>query len=137
MSGDTGRHMLRGAGGALLAVGLLLVLGRCDLAEPVNRQSLVVEAFLKTDRSLPTITLRQTRPLNDPADKRANAAQGATVELILDGDSISYTETEQRPGGTCPPQTLKRCPLGSRGASRCSGGGQRRGHTARPRPPSN
>ena len=102
MSGDTGRHMLRGAGGALLAVGLLLVLGRCDLAEPVNRQSLVVEAFLKTDRSLPTITLRQTRPLNDPADQRANAAQGDTVELILDGHSISYTETEQRPGRYVP-----------------------------------
>ncbi len=102
MSGDTGRHVLRGAGGALLAVGLLLVLGRCDLAGPVNRQSLVVEAFLETGRSLPTITLRQTRPLSNPGDRRANAAQGATVELVLDGQAISYAESEQRPGRYVP-----------------------------------
>jgi hypothetical protein len=82
----------------LLAVGLLMVLGRCDLADPVERRSLVVEAFLETGRTLPTITLRQTRPLNDPGGRRANAAQGATVELVLDGQTVPYEESEQHPG---------------------------------------
>lgn len=102
MSRDAGRHVLRGAGGVLLAVGLLLVLGRCDLAGPVDRQSLVVEAFLKTGRSLPTITLRQTRPLNNPGNRQANAAQGATVELVLNGQSIPYEEAAARPGRYVP-----------------------------------
>jgi len=86
----------------LLAVGLLLVLGRCDLAGPVDRQSLVVEAFPKTGRPLPTITLRQTRPLNNPGDRPANAARGATVELALDGTTISYEESDARPGRYVP-----------------------------------
>jgi len=122
MNGDGGRHVLRSAGseatecstgcagseatecspgyagGLLLAVGVLLVLGRCDLADPVNRQPLVVEAFLETGRSLPALTLRQTRSLNDPGDRPANAAQGGTVELVLDGRSIPYEESEQHPG---------------------------------------
>ena len=93
---------MRGLGGTLLAVGLLLVLGRCDLAGPVDRQSLVVEAFLKTDRSLPTVTLRQTRSLRNPGDRRANAAQGATVELVLDGQVIQYEEVDARPGQYVP-----------------------------------
>lgn len=102
MSGDDGRHVLRSAGVALLAVGLLLLLGHCDLADPVERQSLVVEAFLATEQSLPTIKLRQTRPLNDPGDRSANAAQGATVELTLDGENLRYKESQQRAGQYVP-----------------------------------
>ena len=105
MDGKDERHVLRKTGERLLVVvGLVLVLMlvRCDLTGPVDRQSLVVEAFLKTDRPLPTITLRQTRSLNDPGDRRANAAQGGTVELVLDGQPISYEESDQRPGRYVP-----------------------------------
>ena len=105
MDGKDERHVLRKTGGKLLVVvGLVLVLmlGRCDLVGPADRQSLVVEAFLETDRPLPTITLRQTRSLNDPGDRRANAAQGDTVELVLDGQLVSYEESDQRPGRYVP-----------------------------------
>lgn len=89
---------MRKAGGVLLAVGLLLVLGRCDLTGPAERQSLVVEAFPKTGQALPTITLRQTRPLRNPGDRPMNAARGATVEFVLDGSTIPYEEVDARPG---------------------------------------
>ena len=102
MSGEIGRHMLRATGGMLLAVALLLLLGRCDLAGPVDRQSLVVEAFPRTGQPLPTITLRQTRPLRDPGDRRAHAARGAEVELVLDGQTIPYAEIDARPGRYAP-----------------------------------
>lgn len=101
MRRNAGQHVLRSVVGALLAMAMLLVLGRCDLADPVAHRSLVVEAFLETDRPVPTITLRQTRPLNDPGGRRANAAQGATVELVLggmDGRTVAYEETEQGVG---------------------------------------
>ncbi|MFB6271316.1 MAG: DUF4249 family protein [Salinibacter sp.] len=109
MQRDDGRYVLRSASGLLLAVAMIVLLGRCDLTEPVNRQSLVVEAFLATGDSLPTITLRQTRPLDKPGTRRANAAQGGTVELVLDGQSISYREDDQRPGRYVPeggPETV-------------------------------
>lgn len=105
MDGKDERHVLRKTGERLLVVvGLVLVLmlGRCDLVGPADRQSLVVEAFLETDRPLPTITLRQTRSLNDPGDRRKNAAQGGTVELVLDGQLVSYEESDHRPGRYVP-----------------------------------
>jgi len=91
------RSVLRGGEALLLAV-LFLVLGRCDLADPVDRQPLVVEAFLATARPLPTITLRQTRPLDAPGTSQENAASGATVELTLDGQPVSYEEKDSRVG---------------------------------------
>lgn len=94
--------MLRSAGVALLAVGVFLVLGRCDLTESVKQQSLVVEAFVATGGSLPTVTLRQTRPLHEPGDRSANAATGAAVELVLDGNAVSYEESQQREGQYVP-----------------------------------
>lgn len=93
---------LRAILGAFLAAGGLLVLGRCDLTTPVERRTLVVEAFLKTGRSLPTITLWQTRPLSDPGDQRANAATGADVELVLGGEVVSYEEAGSEPGQYVP-----------------------------------
>ena len=105
MDGKDERHVLRKTGERLLVVVglvLVLILGRCDLVGLADRQSLVVEAFLKTDRPLPTITLRQTRSLNDPGDRRANAVQGGTVELVLDGQLVSYEESDQRPGRYVP-----------------------------------
>lgn len=102
MSADGGRHGLRSAGVALLAVGLLLLLGRCDLTESVEQQSLVVEAFVATGGSVPTVTLRQTRPLHKPGDRSANAATGAAVELVLDGNAVSYEESRQREGQYVP-----------------------------------
>lgn len=94
--------MLRSAGVALSAVGLLLLLGRCDLTEPIEPQSLVVEAFVGTGGALPTITLRRTRPLDEPGDRSANAATGATVEFMLDGTVVSYEENPQRDGEYVP-----------------------------------
>jgi len=102
MSGNGERHVLRRVGGLLLVVGVLLVLGRCDLAGPVDRQSLVVEAFPATGDSLPTVTLRQTRPLRNPDARSAHAARGANVALSLGGQSIAYREDEQRPGRYVP-----------------------------------
>ncbi len=107
MSGDTGRRIWGMTGKVLLALGLLLALGRCDLADPVDRQPLVVEAFLKTERALPAVTLRQTRPLGAPGDRRANAAQGAVVELDLGGQPIAYQEAAQRPGRYVPADTSR------------------------------
>ncbi|MFB6099286.1 MAG: DUF4249 family protein [Salinibacter sp.] len=101
MSTPAGRHVLRSILGTLLVFGGILGLTRCDLADPVPRKSLVVEAFLKTGRPPPKIILRQTRPLDHPGDRRAHAAQGATVELILDGTSIPYRSAEQ-PGRYVP-----------------------------------
>ena len=93
--------MLRGAGGVLCLMGLLLVLGRCDLAEPVAPQPLVVEAFLVTERPPPTITLRQTRPLDAPGTPQERAAEGASVELVVDGQAVPYDEGA-RPGRYVP-----------------------------------
>jgi len=62
MDGEDERHTLRRMGRRLLIVmGLVLVLGRCDLTESVEQQSLVVEAFVETGGPLPPITLRQTQ----------------------------------------------------------------------------
>lgn len=95
----------------LLLVGLLLVLGRCDLAEPVDRQPLVVEAFLVTERALPTITLRQTRPLDAPGTPQERVVQGASVELALDGQTIPYEE-KSRAGRYMPTESPAAVPAG-------------------------
>lgn len=97
-SDHTAGTVLGTLGRALLAAALILVLGRCDLTDRVERESLVVEAFLMTDRALPAITLRRTRPLGSPGTPRENAATGATVELRLGGDVISYEASGQPPG---------------------------------------
>lgn len=102
MSTTARQCILRSALGTLLLVAGVLGLAQCDLAGPVSRQSLVVQAFLKTGRSLPTIALRQTRPLNNPGNRRANAAQDAAVDLLLDGESIAYRESARRPGRYVP-----------------------------------
>ncbi|PSQ79610.1 MAG: hypothetical protein BRD41_06855, partial [Bacteroidetes bacterium QS_1_63_11] len=67
----------------------------------------VVEAFLSTGRPLPTVTLRQTRPLNEPGDPPANAATGATVDLTIDGQSVSYEERPQRDGQYVPVEDVE------------------------------
>lgn len=76
--------------------GLLLLLGRCDwTTEPAEEKDLVVEAFLETERPLPPVTLRQTRPLSSPADSLRDAASGGQVRLALDGRTIPYEEGDQ------------------------------------------
>lgn len=97
--------MLRIAGGTLLAAGLLFGLMRCDLAGPVERHSLVVEAFLKTGEELPTITLRHTRPVGAPGDSVSEGAMGADVQLHLDETRISYVPADDRPGRYVPDTT--------------------------------
>lgn len=94
--------MLRIVGGTLLTAGLLFGLMRCDLAGPVERHSLVVEAFLKTGEELPTITLRQTRPMEAPGDSMSAAARGADVALHLDGRRVLYEPAPDRPGRYIP-----------------------------------
>lgn len=112
MTRETRRHTLRALGGVSLLVGLLLVLGRCDLAEPVEPQPLVVEAFLATGRPLPAIMLRQIRPIDAPGTQEENAAQGATVELDLDGQTVIYEEHNSRPGRYLPGADLGAVPAG-------------------------
>jgi hypothetical protein len=90
--------------------GLILVLGRCDLANPTEPQSLVVEAFFTTDRPLPSITLRRTRPLDAPGSRDDNAAAGAAIEVVLDGESLSYEEQDARPGLYVPEAALGTVP---------------------------
>ena len=95
--------LLRRAGLLLVAATLLLVVGRCDWStEPVEEQSLVVEAFLKTGRTLPPVTLRQTRPLNLPDDSLTDAATGGQVRLDLGDRTFAYEEASGAPGRYVP-----------------------------------
>ncbi|WP_233992572.1 DUF4249 domain-containing protein [Salinibacter altiplanensis] len=102
--------MLRALGGGILLVGLVLMLGRCDLTEPTEPQSVVVEAFLKTGRPLPAIMLRRTRPLDVPGGRDENAAQGATVELRMDAQTVAYEEADS--GRYVPGSNLEAFPAG-------------------------
>lgn len=87
----------------MVAGGLLLVLGRCDwTTEPAEEQSLVVEAFLETGRSLSPITLRQTRPLSAPIDSLGDAATGAQVRLSVGEQVVPYESSSARPGQYVP-----------------------------------
>ncbi|WP_103020598.1 DUF4249 family protein [Salinibacter altiplanensis] len=110
MRRETGDHMLRALGGGILLVGLVLMLGRCDLTEPTEPQSVVVEAFLKTGRPLPAIMLRRTRPLDVPGGRDENAAQGATVELRMDAQTVAYEEADS--GRYVPESNLAAVPAG-------------------------
>lgn len=94
--------MVRTVGYALLTTGLLLAVLRCDLAGPVERESLVVEAFLETGQSLPTVVLRQTRPMDAPVDSLAEGATGGQIELTLDGRRIAYESVQGRRGHYVP-----------------------------------
>lgn len=78
----------------LLAVGATLLLGRCDLTEPVDAERLVVEAFVETGRPLPPIRLRRIQSLE--AGSTQAPAEGATVTLTLGGEPVAYQEV--RPG---------------------------------------
>ena len=94
--------LLRRAGVLLGAVGLLLVLARCDWStEPVEEQSLVVEAFLETNRPLPALTLRQTQSLSS-ADSLGEPATEAEVSLVLGDRTVPYTESRSKPGRYVP-----------------------------------
>lgn len=86
---------------SILALGLVVGLVRCDW-QPARgeRETLVVEAFLKTGRPLPTITLRQTQPLARPDS--ASRAVGADVSLRLNGTRVPYAERGGRPGRYVP-----------------------------------
>ena len=78
----------------ILAVGATLLLGRCDLIEPVEAERLVVEAFVETGRPLPPVRLRRIQPLT--TDRTQAPAEGATVTLTLGSEPIAYEEV--RPG---------------------------------------
>lgn len=85
-----------------------MALVRCDMAEPVEQESLVVEAFLKTEEPLPTVILRRTRPLDDPGDQSSRAAKGAQVELFFEDHSlghVSYEAVDGKPGRYEPSST--------------------------------
>ncbi|MFB6249996.1 MAG: DUF4249 family protein [Salinibacter sp.] len=86
-------------GRALLAVGLVLGLARCDWSTtPVEEESLVVEAFLETGRPLPPVLLRRTRPLRAGSDSLADRVSGAQVTVQLDGTRYPYEEAPGTPG---------------------------------------
>lgn len=82
---------------AVLVAVLILATTRCDLVEPTDGSALVVEAFLESGEPLPTVTLRQTRDLQDPVpptDSLADAAMGATLRIAIDGDTVTYLPGE-------------------------------------------
>jgi len=76
----------------VIAAGLILVLSRCDLTEPVDRAELVVEAFVATGQPPPTVRLRRTQPLTAP--DTAAPARGATVRLSVGDTTFAYEETQ-------------------------------------------
>jgi regulatory protein len=78
--------------------GGVLLLARCDFADSAERQPLVVEAFLETGASLPTITLRQTQSLRATDSLPAGAARGAELELRVNDRTVAYREAAQKPG---------------------------------------
>lgn len=87
----------------LLAIGLLLGLAACDwTTEPFEQESLVVEAFVETGRPLPTVILRQTRPLQVSNEGLRDAASNGQVVLYLDGRRIPYRESSETPGQYIP-----------------------------------
>lgn len=94
----------------LLALGVGVV--GCDLSDPVESESLVVEAFIETGKPLPAIRLRQTRPLDQPGDSVDQAARSADVVLTLDGQPYPYVEAVGRPGRYVP---VDAAPLGPDG----------------------
>jgi hypothetical protein len=89
----------------LLAVALAAALlggAGCDLSDPVSRQELVVEAFLRTGETLPSVVLRQTQPLSGPADTAGAAVRTARVALTLDGTTYAYRPSAEHPGRYVP-----------------------------------
>lgn len=105
----------RTLGGAFLVAVVFLGGMRCDLAEPVEERSLVVEAFLKTGEELPTVTLRRTQPMGEAGDDASRAARGATVTLSFDDSTlgrIPYEAVDGAPGQYAPVDRGKRVPEG-------------------------
>ncbi len=82
---------------AMLVTVLVVTTTRCDLAEPTDGSALVVEAFLESGDPLPPVRLRQTRGLQDPVpptDSLADAAVGATLQIAIDRDTVTYLPTD-------------------------------------------
>lgn len=76
---------------------LVLGLAQCDWStEPVQKESLVVEAFFDTGQSLPPIILRRTVPLRSSPESAQDAVSGAQVNLRLGDASILYYESPAR-----------------------------------------
>lgn len=98
---------------AACALGLVLALMRCDVADPVPRDALVVEMFLETGAPLPDVVLRQARALNNPATGSEDAAPGATITLTLAGDSIAYAAVPDAPGRYQPVGGPEVVPVGA------------------------
>lgn len=95
----------------VLAV-LVLLVARCDLTEPVDRQTLVVEAFFETGDSFPAITLRETQPLHASSNGSNDAAVDAEIDLIVDGKTIPYKATADEPGRYQPETDVGVVPSG-------------------------
>lgn len=84
---------------------LVLSLVQCDLTEPVERRSLVVEAFLETGQTLPTVTLREAQPLSGAGDGAGDAARNADITLEMDGNRVFYVATNEDAGRYRPVST--------------------------------
>lgn len=99
----------------LLAVAVAAALlggAGCDLSDPVSRQELVVEAFLRTGETLPPVVLRQTQPLSGPVDTATAAVRTARVALTLDGSTYAYRPSPQQPGRYVPRDSGVAVPAG-------------------------
>lgn len=97
------RVLLRRVALLVGATALLLGVVRCDwTTEPVEEQSLVVEAFVETGRPLPAVTLRETRRLASSGDSLRDAATGGRVRLTLGGRTMAYEASDRQPGRYVP-----------------------------------
>jgi hypothetical protein len=90
---------------AVVLAGLVLVVARCDWAEPASGDELVVEAFLRTGEPLSPITLRETVALR--ADSSSQPATGAEVVLTLDGQRVAYEPAADQPGQYVPTSAIE------------------------------
>lgn len=93
--------------GAVLLLGMLFLLARCDFMAPEEEKQLVVEAFFQSGAPLGPITLRTTRPLDPPAgDTSVAPARGAELVLRMDGQRVSYHPVDSVPGRYVPETSM-------------------------------
>ena len=85
------------------ALALTLGFAACDVAEPEPAR-LVVEAFVETGRPLPTVTIRRTADLDDPA--AAPPVADAVVTLTLGDEVVDYAPVPGQSGRYAPRRAL-------------------------------
>jgi hypothetical protein len=91
-----------------ILLSLVVVLAACDVAGP-EPERIVVEAFVETGATLPTVVVRHTADLGEP--DAAPPVADAEVVLTLDGEPISYRPAST--AGTYAPEEERTAEAGS------------------------